>query len=137
LQAAISDIVALDDGSSGRSFDLDAVITVGEILDPQTRRAILEAFGAKVIDTYACRELGKVLIDSKNVNSCAHCGRITISAPLVCKYRCDAPRRTRTAAARGGGGLELSRSRSGHQRPAGRRLKSPMPSARFRPTCPD
>jgi phenylacetate-CoA ligase len=47
---------------SGRTLDLEAVITVGEILDPQTRRAVFEAFGARVIDTYGCQELGKIAL---------------------------------------------------------------------------
>ncbi|MGJ8535160.1 MAG: hypothetical protein ACSHYC_23460 [Alphaproteobacteria bacterium] len=40
----------------------DAVITVGEVLTPEIRQLCADAFGAKVIDSYGCQEMGKLAI---------------------------------------------------------------------------
>lgn len=40
----------------------DAVITVGEVLTSEIRQLCADAFGAKVIDSYGCQEMGKLAI---------------------------------------------------------------------------
>jgi phenylacetate-CoA ligase len=57
------DALADELGAAGRDVGLEAVITVGEILTPETRRRVAESLGAKVIDTYGCQELGKVALE--------------------------------------------------------------------------
>lgn len=68
------DALAAAMGDAGRALGLRAIITVGEILTPETRRRIGDGFGADVIDTYGCQELGKIALecpDSGLLHVCA------------------------------------------------------------------
>jgi phenylacetate-coenzyme A ligase PaaK-like adenylate-forming protein len=50
-------------GPNVSAIGLKAVITVGEVLDPEMRRTASNTFGARVVDTYGCQELGKIAIE--------------------------------------------------------------------------
>ena len=68
------DALAQAMGDDASSIGLKAVITVGEILDPQVRRRASSRFNAKIVDTYGCQELGKIAIE------CPHSGLLHICA---------------------------------------------------------
>lgn len=40
----------------------DAILTIGEVLTPEIRQLCANAFGARVIDSYGCQEMGKLAI---------------------------------------------------------------------------
>lgn len=44
-------------------ISLDAILTVGEVLTDDIREACRAAFGARIIDSYGCQEMGKVAIE--------------------------------------------------------------------------
>ncbi|WP_306260112.1 hypothetical protein [Pararhizobium sp. IMCC21322] len=51
----------------------DAILTIGEVLTPEIRQLCNEAFGARVIDSYGCQEIGKLAIQcdqSENYHVC-------------------------------------------------------------------
>ncbi len=44
------------------SLRFDAILTVGEVLTPEIRQLCRDGFGARVIDSYGCQEMGKLAI---------------------------------------------------------------------------
>jgi len=47
---------------SGARLALDAVLTVGELVQDETRALARQVFGSRLIDTYACEEVGKIAL---------------------------------------------------------------------------
>jgi phenylacetate-CoA ligase len=41
----------------------EAILTVGEVLTPEIRGLCREAFGARLVDSYGCQEMGKIAIE--------------------------------------------------------------------------
>lgn len=44
------------------TLHFNAILTVGEVLSPEIRQLCHDAFGARVIDSYGCQEMGKLAI---------------------------------------------------------------------------
>lgn len=54
--------LALEAIKQKSTLRFEAVLTVGEVLTQETRQVCHEAFGAKIIDSYGCQEMGKLAI---------------------------------------------------------------------------
>jgi phenylacetate-CoA ligase len=54
--------LALEAIKQNRTLRFDAVLTAGEVLTPEIRQLCHEAFGARIIDSYGCQEMGKLAI---------------------------------------------------------------------------
>lgn len=48
---------------TGVKLQFDAILTVGEVLTDEIREICRAAFGARVIDSYGCQEMGKIAIE--------------------------------------------------------------------------
>jgi phenylacetate-CoA ligase len=60
--------------ANGRTLEIEAVIAAGTMLSTETRALAAEAFGARVVDLYACEEMGPIAIgcpDSQLLHICA------------------------------------------------------------------
>lgn len=44
------------------NLSFDAILTIGEVLTPDIRSICREAFGARIIDSYGCQEIGKIAV---------------------------------------------------------------------------
>jgi phenylacetate-CoA ligase len=62
----------------GEALRLDAILTVGEVMTERIRRLCAGVFGAVVIDTYGCQEMGKIALE------CPASGLYHVCAPSVC-----------------------------------------------------
>jgi phenylacetate-CoA ligase len=54
--------LALEAIKQKRTLRFEAVLTAGEVLTPEIRQLCHDAFGARIIDSYACQEMGKLAI---------------------------------------------------------------------------
>jgi phenylacetate-CoA ligase len=60
--------------ATGQSVEIEAIIAAGTMLSQETRELAAKAFGARVIDVYACEEMGPIAIqcpESGLMHTCA------------------------------------------------------------------
>jgi phenylacetate-CoA ligase len=49
--------------ATGRSIEIEAILAAGTMLTDETRALVARAFGARVVDVYACEEMGPIAIE--------------------------------------------------------------------------